>query len=308
MLFLAAVPVLFAVFYIALSGKAFEQFFKYSHLKDKGNRRNAFLAGRFSVSFLICLGIVFMAVSLSHPFSLKKILPGVPPAGTEVIDYSFAVDISNSMTADDGGMTRLEHVKNALVSFIFSTDEMSRYSLTVFKGSAAVVMPLTSDKNLTVSIVEKISPEMYTSTGTSIAPAVEKAAQIFSEQERSLRKLFVFTDGEESPPGILRKDIKRISDTINSRMIESVIVLPDIQEGRLVNTGGAGHLSIPDTELMKKAADEWGGSVVSVSDFSAADFRARRQGYNSESDFSGLFLLFSFIFLFAADAVGRMKL
>ncbi len=251
-LYLAVIPVIITLFYISLSGKAFEQFYTYSHLKNKGSKRNRFIFKRNTSAFLSCTAAVLLIISLASPVTVKKELEKNYTGIRTYCDYSLVIDISNSMNADDGGITRLEKVKNILVSFVFSNSADSRYSVTVFKGGSAVLLPLTADKNLTVSVIEEISSDMFTSKGTSFSDAVDKAAALFPEQEKSERKMIIATDGEESVPGTLEKDIRRLAGIIKEKMINPVIILPDVKTGSTVKSGDINHISVPDYKLMKK--------------------------------------------------------
>ena len=307
-LFLTVLPVFFTVYYLAGSGKAFEQFYTYSYLRDKKKKKKAFLFRRNISVLLICAASFFMITALASPFSFYK-SPGTVTDNSSIVqDYSFAVDISNSMNADDGDGSRLEKVKNSLVSYIFSDRSSSRYSVTVFKGNSAVLLPLTTDKKLVVSVIEKLSPDMFTSKGTSFYPAVESASAVFPDNEKSIRKLIIFTDGEESEKGRFEKEIKKLAGIIKGEMIEPVIIMPDKNSGSVVPGSNANHISIPDFNLMEEAAGLWGGKVIRISDFSASVLSSTEYTPSVEKEYKGVFLFFSFFFLFLSAFLGRIKL
>ena len=308
LLFLTVIPLIFTALYLSMSGKAFEQFYTYSHLSDKKNKKNAFLLKRNIPALLICTAAFSIITALSSPFRFSEPVRIVSENSITVKDYSFAVDISNSMTADDSGISRLEQAKNTLISFIFSDSDNSRYSVTIFKGSAAVILPLTSDKKLAVSVIEKLSPDMFTSRGTLFSSAVESAASVFPDHEKTERKMIIFTDGEESENGSLEKDMEKLAGIIRREIIDIVIIMPDSSSGSIVPDSNSAHVSIPDFSLMEKASEIWGGRVVRNSDFSASSFQNTVYSPGQEKDYKGFFLFLSFVFMFSASAAGRIRL
>ena len=307
-LYLSVIPAVITLFYISLSGKAFKQFYTYSHLKNKGGKRNRFIFKRNTAALLTCAAALLLIISLSGPVSVKEKIRKNYTGIRTFCDYSLLIDISNSMNADDGGITRLEKAKNILVSFIFSNSENSRYSVTVFKGHSAVLLPLTEDINLAVSVIEEISPDMFTSKGTIFSDAVKKAATLFPEQEKTERKIIIATDGEESVPGNFEKNLRYLSGMIKDQMIVPVILLPDVKNGSPVNAGENSHISVPDYKLMEKAAEMWGGSAVRMSDFKGSDFINLYPVSDTETDISSIFLFSALLSLLAAVSAGRLKL
>ena len=307
-LFLTVFPLMFTAFYLSMSGKAFEQYYTYSYIRDKKKKKSVFLFRRNISALLICAASLFLITALASPFSFHESSGVISDNSLTVHDYSFAVDISNSMSADDGGASRLENVKDALISYIYSDKNNSRYSVTVFKSSSAVILPLTSDRKLAVSVIEKLSPDMFTSKGTAFYSALVSAASVFPDHEKTSRKMILFTDGEESERDRFEKEIKKLAWTIKGEMIDTIIVMPDKSSGSAVPDSGNNHVSIPDFSLMQKAAESWGGKVLRISDFSTSVFRDKEYNSGAEKEYKGFFLFLAFICLIVSAAAGRIKL
>ncbi len=305
LLFIAVIPVVLASVQIALSGKAFEQFYTYSPLKDKGSMRGRYMMIRNMISVLVCAGIVAVIIALVRPTSTKLNMINIPDKDSSSVDYSFVVDISVSMTADDGGVSRIERVKEGLISFIYSDSASSRYSVTVFKGRAAVLIPLSSDKNLVSSVIENLSPDMFTSRGSALTPAVEAGISLFPDHEKSERRMILFTDGEESSLVKFSDSIDRLSGLILEKNIYTSIYVPDISTGSSVSDGENIHISIPDLPLLEKSSEKWGGSTGRFSDFKISDIEKMPRFQSSVTDYSQYFLVLSFVFLFSAAVLRR---
>ncbi len=306
-IFFSVVFLAITVYYISLSKKAFEQFYTYSCMADKRTRKKLFVFKRNITAVLICSGFLSLSAALASPDKMEDKELLISPGIDTVHDYAFVIDISNSMTADDGGSSRLEKVRNLILSFMLSDTKNSRYSVSVFKGSSVVLLPLTSDKKVAASVIEKLSPNMFTSSGTAISPAVASALELFPDHEKSERNIIIFTDGEETEAGSLEKNINMLSGLISSRNISVTVVMPDIGSGSMVLTGKDNHVSIPDFDLMEKAIARWGGNLVKISDFSEAKTKkaVHTAGIRVNKTF---FLVFSFIFLVSAYVLGRMQL
>lgn len=70
-----------------------------------------------------------------------------------------AVDISNSMLAEDFEPNRLERTKYA-INKLFDGLEQDRVGVIVFAGDATVQLPITSDYRMAKAFAKRISPSM----------------------------------------------------------------------------------------------------------------------------------------------------
>ncbi len=114
------------------------------------------------------------------------------------IDLVVAVDASRSMLARDVLPSRLERARLELSQLI---DRLhgDRVGLVVFAGQAFVQCPLTSDYGAAKLFLRAIDPEAMPAQGTSVAGALETAAQMLRSADRGAKTkvVLLLTDGED---------------------------------------------------------------------------------------------------------------
>lgn len=113
------------------------------------------------------------------------------------IEAIIALDVSNSMFAEDVKPNRLEKAK-MLVSNMVNGMKDDKIGLVVFAGQAFVQLPITSDYVSAKMFLETISPSMISVQGTDIAEAITLSMRSFTQQEDVSRAIFVITDGEDN--------------------------------------------------------------------------------------------------------------
>ena len=113
-----------------------------------------------------------------------------PQMGTKVsnekrngIECIIAMDISNSMLAEDVQPSRLDKSKMLVENLVdkFNNDKIG---LIVFAGEAFVQLPITSDYVSAKMFLQSIEPSLIETQGTDIAQAINLASKSFL----SLRK------------------------------------------------------------------------------------------------------------------------
>jgi Ca-activated chloride channel family protein len=110
------------------------------------------------------------------------------------VDMVFALDVSNSMMAQDITPNRLERAKQAIVHLLGKL-ENDRVGLVVFAGKSYIQMPLTTDYSATRLFLSNINPGMIPVQGTAIGDAIETSASAFGNTKQS-KAIIVITDGE----------------------------------------------------------------------------------------------------------------
>lgn len=113
------------------------------------------------------------------------------------IEAIIALDVSNSMLAEDVKPNRLEKAK-MMVSNMVDGMRDDKIGLIVFAGQAFVQLPITSDYVSAKMFLETISPAMMSVQGTDIAEAINLSMRSFTHQEDVSRAIFVITDGEDN--------------------------------------------------------------------------------------------------------------
>lgn len=113
------------------------------------------------------------------------------------IEAVIALDVSNSMLAEDVKPNRLEKAK-MMVSNMVDGMRDDKIGLIVFAGQAFVQLPITSDYVSAKMFLETISPSMMSVQGTDVAEAINLSMRSFTQQEDVSRAIFVITDGEDN--------------------------------------------------------------------------------------------------------------
>lgn len=111
------------------------------------------------------------------------------------IEVMVALDVSNSMNAQDVSPSRLEVAKMAVARLV---DKLSddRVGLVVFAGNAYVQMPMTPDFSSVKMFMQSVSTGMVATQGTAIGQAINLCQNSFSQTDGVSRAIIVITDGE----------------------------------------------------------------------------------------------------------------
>lgn len=112
------------------------------------------------------------------------------------IEAIIALDISNSMLAEDVAPCRLDRAKQMLSKMI---DQMvdDKVGLVVFAGEAYTQLPITCDYVSAKMFLNSITPDLIKTQGTAIGAALNTAIQSFgSEDSGASRAIVLITDGE----------------------------------------------------------------------------------------------------------------
>ena len=112
------------------------------------------------------------------------------------IEVMIALDISNSMLAEDVAPNRLERAKQMLSKLV---DQMvdDKLGLVVFAGDAFTQIPITCDYVSAKMYLQSITPELIPAQGTAIGKAISTCVSSFgSEDTDKSRAIILITDGE----------------------------------------------------------------------------------------------------------------
>lgn len=140
---------------------------------------------------LFSLGFFFFVVGLSRPQIGAK-LKEHETKGAEIM---IALDVSNSMLAEDYSPNRLERAKLAISRLVDKLRD-DRIGLIVFAGNSFVQLPITTDYVSAKMFMNSISTESVPVQGTAIGEAINTAMRSFSSQSEKSRAIIVITDGE----------------------------------------------------------------------------------------------------------------
>lgn len=142
--------------------------------------------------WLIFTALCFGVILLARPqFGTK-----VETIEKEGIELVIAVDVSNSMLAEDISPNRLERAKQIL-SRLIDIRMNDKVGLIVFAGEAYVQMPLTSDTQSAKIFFNTIDPSLVPIQGTAIGQAISLGISSFSSDQDASKAIVVITDGED---------------------------------------------------------------------------------------------------------------
>ncbi len=182
-----------------LAGLYLFQYFKRKQaLKRIGDPRlvmtlmPSFSQFRFNLkAILLLVTVTLLIIAISGPQFGSK-LTKVKHTGIEII---VALDVSNSMMAEDILPNRLERAKQELTRLMDKMQD-DRFGLIVFAGDAYTQIPITNDYLSAKMFLTGINPDMVSRQGTAIGSAIELAVNSFGPSTATSRAIIVISDGE----------------------------------------------------------------------------------------------------------------
>lgn len=112
------------------------------------------------------------------------------------IEVMVALDISNSMLAEDVAPNRLDRAKQILSKMIDNMVD-DKVGLVVFAGEAFTQLPITCDYVSAKMFLNTITPNLISTQGTAIGAALQTAVTSFGATESEAgRAIILITDGE----------------------------------------------------------------------------------------------------------------
>lgn len=119
------------------------------------------------------------------------------------IDIVIALDVSNSMLAQDIKPSRIERAKQSINRLIDDL-ENDRIGLVVFAGKAYTQLPITTDYSAAKLMLSSVSTDLVPVQGTDIGKAIEMSMSAFNV-EKSGKAIIIITDGETHDEEALEK-------------------------------------------------------------------------------------------------------
>jgi Ca-activated chloride channel family protein len=227
---LLAVPFFAVIFIFAL-------YVRTKTLKRLGNlnvlKRLIPDASREKVIFkfiLINFAYVLLVIGIANPQTGSK-LENIQRKG---IDLIVALDISNSMLAQDIKPDRLTRAKQALFKLIDKL-EGDRIGIIIFAGKAYTQLPITTDYAAAKMFVSTISTKDIPSQGTAIGEAIRLGMDSFEDKEQS-KAIIIITDGENHENDALES--AKEATTLGINVYTIGMGLPDGSPIPMVNSYG----------------------------------------------------------------------
>ena len=141
---------------------------------------------------LMMIALVLFIIAAARPqYGQKE--NSIKRQGIEVM---VALDISNSMLAEDVAPNRLDRAKQMLSKMIDNMVD-DKVGLVVFAGDAFTQLPITCDYVSAKMFLNTITPSLIPTQGTAIGSALQTAITSFGSQESDAgRAIILITDGE----------------------------------------------------------------------------------------------------------------
>ena len=154
-------------------------------MPQRSGRRGVFT---FVVFLLMLSSLILALANLQSGSKMEEVK-------REGIDLFIAVDVSNSMNAQDIVPSRLDRSKQAINKLI-SDLRGDRLGVIVFAEKAFVQLPITTDYGAAKMFLASVNTTSVASQGTAIGEAIQLAMRSFPDDERS-KAIVIISDGED---------------------------------------------------------------------------------------------------------------
>ena len=197
------------------------------------------------------------------------------------IEAIIALDVSNSMLAEDVKPNRLEKAK-MMVSNMVDGMKDDKIGLIVFAGQAFVQLPITSDYVSAKMFLETISPSMISVQGTDVAEAINLSMRSFTQQQDVSRAIFIITDGEDNEGGAVEAAKKAMAEGVRVYVLGignpggAPIPIPGTGQ-YIIDEEGNTVVSRLSEEMCREIATAGGGSYIYVDNSSSAQKKLSEQ-------------------------------
>lgn len=206
---------------VLISGYYFNKRAQAKISRAVGTRLYPFLSSSVSLpkrrikTFLQVAAVFFFVLALARP-QMGQSSQEIKSEGVELV---FAVDVSDSMMAEDVKPSRLAQVKAELSRLV---DQMpgNKIGVVAFAGSAALLSPLTTDPSAVKMYLDSLDPTSVSSQGTNFQQALEISDEAFKrggvseEGARATRVILIASDGEDHEQGALDQAKKLVDSGV----------------------------------------------------------------------------------------------
>ena len=217
---------------------------------------------------------------LQAALALIMVMLARPQFGTRIshekrqgIETLIAMDISNSMLAEDVTPSRLDRCKMMVENLVdnFTDDKIG---LIVFAGDAFIQLPITSDYVSAKMFLADIQPSMIRTQGTDIALAIRKAQNSFTQEENIGKAIIVITDGEDHEGGAVEaaKEARKKGMRVYVLGVGSDggSPIPDGNGGYMKDRSGNTVMTRLNQDMCRQIAQAGGGAYIHVDNNSDA--------------------------------------
>lgn len=210
--------------------------------------------GRPQVKFyLALLALAGLIVVCARPQSGAK-LETVKRKGLETV---VAMDVSNSMLAEDIAPNRLEKTKQMMQKFVDGLDN-DKLGMVIFAGKAYTQLPLTADYQAAKMYISNISTGLIRQQGTAIGGAIDLAMRSFSDKEEIGRSIVVITDSENHEDDAVAK----AKEAYEKGIIVNVIGVGSLEGGPIPDGRGGFRKDKDGNPVVTKMNEAMGQQIA----------------------------------------------
>ena len=209
---------------------------------------------------LFAMAFFFFVIGLSRP----QIGAKLKERNIKGVEIMIALDVSNSMMAEDYSPNRLERAKLSIASLVDKLRD-DRIGLVVFAGTSFVQLPVTTDYASAKMFLNSINTESVPIQGTALGEAITTCIRSFSAQSERSRAIIVITDGEnhEDDPVAAAKQAAEMGIKVFTIGVGSSEGKPiPYQCGLLKDKDGNIVVSRLDEKTLRDIASAGGGAYV----------------------------------------------
>jgi Ca-activated chloride channel family protein len=205
---------------------------------------------------MLCAAIALLIVAWANPQQSGN----QEAVKQQSADIFLALDLSNSMLAEDTRPNRLEKAKH-FAARLTGALAGNRIGLIIFAGRAFLQMPLTTDYATAQIFIQSADPSLMPIQGTAIGEAIDIALKnVMSQKEPRPAALIVISDGE---------DHDKNAEAIAKQAVKSGLSISTVgvgtAEGGLIPEGHGGFKQDDDGKTVKSALNEAALKAIAAS-------------------------------------------
>lgn len=147
--------------------------------------------GRILRNLLWLLALALVVLALARP-QWGSAIQVVERQGVQIM---LALDISESMLAQDAAPSRLDRAKLEIIDLLSRLDG-DEVALVLFSGASFVQFPLTFDYATAQTFLDNANPGIISRGGTAIEDAINTALAGFDFEQPGQKVIIIMSDGE----------------------------------------------------------------------------------------------------------------
>ena len=214
---------------------------------------------------LILLAAAFLIFGICGPQIGTK-MEEVKRKGCDIL---IALDVSNSMNAEDIKPTRLERARQAIYHLIDKL-QGDRIRLIVFAGDAYVQLPITTDYGAAKLFLSNVNSDLVPTQGTAIGAAINLSMKALGDTARKNTAIVIITDGENHEDDA----VEEVKSAVEKGVVVHTIGMGSpggapipvyhngVRVGFLQDENGNTVVTKLDEDMLQKIADAGKGKFV----------------------------------------------